>query len=80
MEIQTLTSNRPSQTVSSIPVQETPQPNQAINTALGCVAVALPIIFVLSVVGYRKYRANILKQQILKLEQIWNLNPQGKTH
>jgi hypothetical protein len=78
VEVQTLNSDRHLQTIPSTPVRDNTQPNHAINTALGYVAVALPIIFVLSVVGYRQYRTHIFKQQIAKLERIWRLSPQGK--
>lgn len=75
-----MNSDRPLQTIPATPVRDNPQPNQAINNALGYVAVALPIIFVLSVVGYRQYRTHVLRQQIAKLERIWRLSPQEKTH
>lgn len=75
-----MNSDRPLETVSSTAVPQPEPPNQAINTALGYVAVALPIVVLVSAIGYRKYRHHMFKQQIAKLERIWRLSPQGKTH
>lgn len=74
-----MNSDRPLETQSATSDQNPHQPNQAINTALGYVAVALPIVLVVSAIGYRKYRTHVLRKQIAKLERIWRLSPQGKT-
>jgi len=70
--------SRSLQTVPATPVRDNSQPNHQINTVLGYVAVALPIIFVLSVIGYRQYRTHLLRQQIAKLERMWRLSSQSK--
>ncbi|MGB5899887.1 MAG: hypothetical protein WBG66_16970 [Geitlerinemataceae cyanobacterium] len=70
--------DRSLQTVPATPVQDNPQPNHQIKTVLGYVAVALPIVLVLSVIGYRRYRTHVFKQQIAKLERMWRLSPQSK--
>lgn len=76
-----MNSDRPSQTLSSTSVPTHPShPNQAVNTALGYVAVALPLLLIVSALGYRKYRTHVVRQQIAKLERIWRLSPQRKTH
>jgi hypothetical protein len=48
------------------------------NYILGGVAIALPILFILGVRGYRSYRTRILSQQIEMLERIWQLDFQKK--
>lgn len=69
---------RPLQTVPATSMRDNSQPNHQINTVLGYIAVALPIIFVLSVIGYRQYRSHLLRQQIAKLERMWRLSSQSK--
>lgn len=78
VEINILKSYRYSQTIPSSPDQDNLSSYHQINTVLGYIAVALPIVLILSVVGYRQYRIQVLKQQIAKLERMWRLLPHSK--
>jgi hypothetical protein len=80
VEITTLNSDRSLKAVQSVSVREQSQANYAINTALGYVAILLPIVFVLYVVGYQRYRTHALKRKVAKLERIWCLSLQEKKH
>lgn len=46
---------------------------------IGILLLAVPLLGILSVISYRKYRAKMLKQQIAVLERIWKLNSIEKT-
>ena len=48
--------------------------NTAINTAMGCTVLLLPIVLWLSVTTHRKHRASKLRRQIQKLESLWLLS------
>jgi hypothetical protein len=78
VEIKALNCDRSLPTVPTTQIQHSHRPNDQINTVLGYIAVALPIVLVLSIVGYRRYRTHLVKRQIAKLERMWRLSPQGK--
>lgn len=46
---------------------------------IGILLVTIPLLGILSVVSYRKYRAKALKLQIEMLERMWKLNSIEKT-
>lgn len=43
------------------------------NVMGGLLAIALPLILVCAIVGYRKYRAKILRQRVQRLNRQWQL-------
>lgn len=71
-------SHRTLQTVHSVSVRDNYQQNEVINIALGSVAIVLPIVLILYVFGYRRYRDRAVKRKIAQLERIWHLSSQGK--
>lgn len=62
----------PNQLASSTPSWKT-------GDMIGILLLAIPLLGILSVISYRKYRTKMLKQQIAVLERIWKLNSIEKT-
>ena len=54
----------------STSAQPTPTP---IHSGIIALTIALPLILVVSVLGYRRYRLVRLRQQIESLEKIWKM-------
>jgi hypothetical protein len=53
----------------------TPQPDVApSNTILNSLAIALPLIAICAIVGYRKYRARVMQWRIQHLNHLWHLD------
>jgi hypothetical protein len=71
--------SQPIQTVSSIQNPSIESSQTSINSVLGGVAIALPILLALGVRGYRNYRLRILREQVDMLERIWQLSPQKRS-
>jgi hypothetical protein len=44
------------------------------NTMSGLVAIAFPVIVIGAIVGYRKYRAAVVRQHIQHLNRLWQLD------
>lgn len=55
------------------------QNHVATDTLTGCILISLPMILVIIVTRYRKYKAQILRQQIAHIEKMWHLNAPEKT-
>ncbi|EKQ71211.1 hypothetical protein OsccyDRAFT_0064 [Leptolyngbyaceae cyanobacterium JSC-12] len=41
---------------------------------LASLTILLPMIFVLIVIGYKQYRARVLRSQVANLEKLWKLS------
>jgi hypothetical protein len=50
----------------------------ATDTFTGVMLISVPIILLLIVIGYRKFKAEKLRQQIAYMERIWLLNERYK--
>lgn len=55
------------------------QNNVATDTLTGCIIISLPIILVLIITSYRKYKAQMLRQRIAHIEKMWRLKAPEKT-
>jgi hypothetical protein len=60
-------------------VDPSQQNNVATDTLTGCIIISLPIILVLIVTGYRKYKAQVRRRRIAHIEKMWRLSPEKKT-
>jgi hypothetical protein len=47
---------------------------------IGYIVVAFPIILLLGIISYKKYRIAVRRQQIAILEKIWFMDVNKKTH
>ncbi|NJO40764.1 MAG: hypothetical protein HC769_02555 [Cyanobacteria bacterium CRU_2_1] len=66
-------------TSTSTPPNPTPQTDVArSNTIISSLAIVLPVVVVCAIVGYRKYRATILRRRIQRLNQLWQLESSQK--
>jgi hypothetical protein len=45
-----------------------------INTISGLLAIALPVVVVCAIVGYRRHRARVIQWQIQRLNRLWQLD------
>jgi hypothetical protein len=70
--------SQPIQTVSSTSNSSIESSQTSINSVLGGVAIALPILFVIGVRGYQNYRRRVLRERVETLERIWSLSPQKR--
>jgi hypothetical protein len=70
--------SQPIQTVSSTSNSSIESSQTSINSVLGGVAIALPILFVVGVRGYQNYRRRVLRERVETLERIWSLSPQKR--
>ncbi len=66
-------------TYSQTQVYPSRQNTVGTNTLTGCMIISLPIILVLIVTSYRKYKAQILRRRIAHIEKMWRLNAPEKT-
>jgi|GEM_PF-1437709 len=48
-------------------------------TLIGFSVISFPILLLLGVIAYKKYRAAVLRQQIVTLEKIWLLSVKNNT-
>lgn len=65
--------------LNSTPLNSTPQSDIALlNVVYGLLAIALPLVLVCTIVGYRKYRAALLQWKIQRLKHIWQLDSSKK--
>ena len=60
-------------------VHPSKQNDVATNPLTGSIILFLPIIVLLTITGYRKSKARILRRTIANLERMWHLNPPEKT-
>lgn len=51
----------------------------AINPLIGYFIISFPLLFLLTVISYRKCKASICKQRVEKLEKLWLLTTTEKT-
>lgn len=69
------------QKTNSVEVQSQEQINVLNDPRVGLSFVAvIPILALLSVLGYQKYRRFVKRQQVALLERIWLLDVNKKTH
>jgi hypothetical protein len=62
-------------TSTPTPTPPTPQTDVAqSNPIISSLAIVLPAVVLCAIVGYRKYRAMILRRQIQRLNQLWQLD------
>lgn len=67
------------QTIAQVQVYPRKQNDIATNPVTASIIIALPLIVLVTITGYRKYKALILRQQIANLERMWRLKAQKKT-
>ncbi len=73
-------SHQISQSVNpSAPVQGKINSESICNYA-GYLVIALPIVVFLSIMGYKKYKITTHRNRIAKLERLWHINIDEKTH
>lgn len=60
-------------------VHSSKQSDIATNPVTASIIITLPLIVLVTITGYRKYKAQILRQQIANLERMWRLKAQKKT-
>ncbi len=48
-------------------------------TGITSLILTIPFIFLLGVIGYRKYRVNVRRRRIAILEKMWMINVKGNT-
>ena len=48
--------------------------------SIGFSVISFPILLLLGVIAYKKYRTAVLRQQIVKLEKIWLINVKNNTY
>lgn len=63
----------------SAPVQGKSQSDSICNYA-GYFVIALPVVILLSIIGYKKYKITAHRNRIAKLERLWHINIDEKTH
>ena len=63
--------------VNPAPNSTTAQPT-SLNSGILALTIALPLILLVSVLGYRRYRLVQLRQQIESLERIWKMTYRQK--
>jgi hypothetical protein len=74
-------SHQISQSVSpSAPVHNKTQPEVSAYHYAGYFIVAIPIIVLLSIIGHKKYKITVHRNRIAKLERLWHINIDEKTH
>ncbi len=72
---------QPSQpTNTSVEGQSHSQSHVFSQNSVGYIVVALPIILLVGIIFYKKYRIAVRRQQIAILEKIWLMNVNKKTH
>lgn len=64
----------PSQTVENFPQVSSANSVGATDTVLGFTIIGLSLFFCCSVLIHRKHRAITLKNQVARLERLWQLN------
>ncbi|WP_339376859.1 hypothetical protein [Nostoc sp. 106C] len=60
-------------------VHPSKQNDVATDTLIACTIISVPIILVLTIIGYRKFKVKILRKRIAHLEKMWRLNTPKKT-
>ncbi|OKH35946.1 hypothetical protein NIES2101_37325 [Calothrix sp. HK-06] len=69
-----------SQSVSpSVPVPAKSNSESICNYA-GYFVIAIPVVVLLSIIGYKKYKITTHRNRIAKLERLWHINIDEKTH
>ncbi len=46
----------------------------------GYLVLGIPIVLLMSIIGYKKYRIIALRRRIEKLERLWHMDVDEKTH
>lgn len=54
--------------------------SESICNYAGYLVIALPVIVLLSIIGYKKYKITTYRNRIAKLERLWHINIDEKTH
>ncbi|BAZ09850.1 hypothetical protein NIES4071_16630 [Calothrix sp. NIES-4071] len=73
-------SHQISQSVNpSAPVQVKSH-SESISNYAGYLVIAIPVIVLLSIVGYKKYKITTHRNRIAFLERLWHINIDEKTH
>jgi uncharacterized protein (DUF983 family) len=68
------------QTTAQVEVHLSKQNDIATHPLTASIIIALPLILLVTITGYRKYKALILRQQIANLERMWRLKAQKETY
>ncbi|OUL25004.1 hypothetical protein BV372_28345 [Nostoc sp. T09] len=55
------------------------QNDVATDTLTASIIISVPIILVLTIIGYRKFKARIFHERIAHLEKMWRLKAPEKT-
>jgi len=61
-------------TSTSVQHNPTSQINVGVNPVGVALTIALPVVVICAIVGYRKYRATVLRRRVKLLNQIWQLD------
>lgn len=79
MEIKMQSSLSAYKTITSPQYSSTQQADIAqANAIMASLVIALPIVVVCAIVGYRKYRATVMQQRIKRLNRLWQLDASHK--
>jgi hypothetical protein len=56
------------------------EPKISTHNIAGYFVLSIPIVLLLSIIGYKKYRIVTLRRRIQKLERLWHIDIDKKTH
>lgn len=66
--------------VTTHPINHLNSTNAPYNTTfIASFILTIPFIFLLGIIGFRKYRARLRRRQVAILEKIWLVNIKGST-
>jgi hypothetical protein len=55
-------------------------PEISTHNIAGYFVLGIPIVLLMSIIGYKKYRIIALRRRIEKLERLWHIDVDKKTH
>ncbi|PAX51408.1 hypothetical protein [Brunnivagina elsteri] len=64
----------------SVQVNSRVEPEISTHNIAGYFVLGIPIVLLISIIGYKKYRIVTLRRRIEKLERLWHIDIDKKTH